>query len=210
MRSVLLVNEYRKSKRGCARLRYDTFMCKTGGPTLTITQLDGRRELEQTIATLTKQRDALQIDIASLQQSHAKVVREHESEREKWQQQRLSYQDDIVSLKARQGDIESTLASQRSSVERAKKENASLVTEIQQLRDSLQKERAEVARVNGELTRVSGDLAIKDRRIAQVSSELDRKEAELRAEREDGMLQMREMQLSITQVMNQRAARKAI
>ncbi|TPX69775.1 hypothetical protein SpCBS45565_g02220 [Spizellomyces sp. 'palustris'] len=157
---------------------------------------DRRHELESVLQALTKQRDSLQVDAANHSQIHAKLLREHEAERERWQQQRSQLHEDIATLKTRQVEIESALATAKKQLRKAEETSC----ELQKLKDEAVRDRSEIAKLKE-------DVAARDRLVGRLKEELKRKDQELDEKDEESMLQMKDLQLSITSLLNQRTKR---
>lgn len=160
------------------------------------TQEERRRGLEDNISAITRQRDSLQSDLAVQEQTHARAVRQYDSERERWQQQRASLQDNIAQLKASLAEVDTfrpRLEETIKDLRKAEGKIASLTSEL-----SLSKE---------ELARMRSDLISRDNLIGRLKQDIKAKDQELQEKDEENILQMKELQLGINTLVSQRTKR---
>ncbi|KAJ3184979.1 hypothetical protein HDU87_002545 [Geranomyces variabilis] len=165
---------------------------------------DREKEWEASMAALTRAKDSLQTSLAAQSLQTAKATRELEAERDRWQQGRTELLEEIAALEKKLSKTTSTrsqLEEVRKLLSDAESRISVLSTQIARLQE--EREREAEQRKTDRL-KVQDEMDSKDRVIARLKELVRSKEQELQDREEENILQMKELHLSIANVIASR------
>eukprot|EP00842_Homolaphlyctis_polyrhiza_P002498 jgi/Hompol1/3249/HPOL_006463-RA len=151
-----------------------------------------RKDLENQIQNLMRQRDTLQAEAATHLHSYTQAIKEHEAELKRMQDQRSSLSQEFSDLKAREAHYQADLAQLRGRLEDARREIkvfdglvAGLQADIQRERDLAEKERRER---RAEVEKLTQQCGSRDATITRLKNEIRRRDEEMEASEEENIL----------------------
>ncbi|TPX59880.1 hypothetical protein PhCBS80983_g02141 [Powellomyces hirtus] len=165
---------------------------------------DRWKEMESNLAAMTCCRDSLQSKLSHQSQLTAKAVRELDAERERWQQARAELVEEIANLEARHAKS-SFARTQLEDVQNLLREAESRTAIMSRQLSKLHEERVrEGEQRQAEVLKLHEDIDSRERLIARLKEQVKMREHELQEREEESVLQMKELQLSIATLVNQR------
>ena len=172
------------------RVRYEmqaaaTQQILTGVETKLAQRTQDVRDLQDTVARVRCERDAVRAECATLGQERDRVTAAMEEERRRGQQQQRQWQEDARAaqeerdqLRARVASLEGSLRDARVDLEKAH------VLVKQSKENDLPEVRKEVERLQRRMARMAGKLATSEKRAAELAAQADSAQAQLVATRE--------------------------